>query len=442
MKYTKTIKITPYIKKQLLKMGLLGLVFFMATGCRSPKVKDGEPLERVSRWNKNPKFNEYNTTLLHAWLSSDTPVSVVHTPNDLMPNGFARCMTPFLVDWKDSTIKDTKGGYLIVRNVLVGGNPILGIARHACIRIPSSGVERVELIIVRYGLSGFKKYSGHVQLRFIFREDRRPILLDNQGKPDLEYPYIDDLILSWEAWRAPMVPYNVIDGLKPEGGYALTARLYTGAERFLNDSLRGAVWDCYPLNLPDKDKTGNIILYAGLVMGDALGRRSILNIENKLSANKTKKTEWNEKDLDKVRGILNWDEIPDSMLKEALKKSDLSYNTFNRSCISLTLKQIDVAMKHLYAEKKIDKQILIKESPGEIPIWFNEVLNKNRWKSITTAPGAFFWILHNSEVLPYKAYLPLQKAGLLKLNKKGKPIIYRYDHKKTTPYGTIRRNLM
>jgi hypothetical protein len=66
----------------------------------------------------------------------------------------------------------------------------------------------------------------------------------------------------------------------------------------------------------------------------------------------------------------------------------------------------------------------------------------NKWEIATGAPGALFWIMHNSELLPYKAYLPLKKTGLLKLDKKGRPVVYRYDHKGASPYGTLHRNLM
>jgi len=441
MKFFVPQRSAPYMLNKNFVLGVFAFVVLVA-GCRSPKVEEGVALERISRWDKDPKYTKYNTQMLHKWLSVPTPVSFVHTPKDLMPNGFARCMNPFLVDWKDSNITESDDGYIIVRNVLVGGNPILGIGRYACIKIPSHGVKQIELVIVRYGFSGFKKYSGHVQLRFIFREDRRPVLLGSDGKPDREYPLIDDLMISWEAWRAPMASYSIMQGLKTEDGYALTARMYTGAQRFLNDSLRGAVWDCYPLDLPNHDEAVNAILYAGLVMGDAIGRRAILQMEEKLASEEKVKTEWNEEDLSKVRGILDWNEIPDSILKDALKKTNLSYNTFNRSCISFTLNQINVGMKHLFEEKKIKQEILVKATPGEIPDWFNEVLNKNRWKAIATAPSAFFWILNHSEVLPYKAYVPLEKAGLLKRNSKGELIIYRYDYKKTTPYGTIHRNLM
>ena len=104
-----------------------------------------------------------------------------------------------------------------------------------------------------------------------------------------------------------------------------------------------------------------------------------------------------------------------------MKESDLSYNTFKRSCISVTMMQINAAMERLYAKKKLEEPVAVKLDPARIPAWFDNVQNGTTWKVVAEAPDAFFWIMHNSELLPYKAYLPLKKAGLLKLDKKGGP---------------------
>ena len=105
---------------------------------------------------------------------------------------------------------------------------------------------------VGYYLKGLAKTSGHIQLRFVFKQDHRPQLLDENNQLDREQPYLDDLFLSWEAWRPTNTPWEFAKGLDPDQ-YALSARMYSGPQRFLNDSLRGAVWDCYPLNIPDAD---------------------------------------------------------------------------------------------------------------------------------------------------------------------------------------------
>ena len=422
----------------------MGLLLFLLEGCRSPEIPAGPLLERVSRWNSNPTYIEYDEAILHKWMESETPVSIVQTPEDRMPNGLARSMAPFLVDWNDSDIETQGKGYFVVRNVLVEGNPILGIGKHASVRIPVAGVERVELVIVRYNLDGLAKFFGHVQLRFIFKENQRPVALDSEGNPDAEQPYLDDLMLSWEAWRAPLTTFSAIQGMKTKGGYALTARLYADGQRFLNDSLRGAVWDCYPLDLPGGEETASMVLVTGLVMGDAVGRRVMMEMEEQVRArnSNTSTPAWDEEVLRKARGRFDWDEMPDSTLKEVMKKTDLSYNTFKQSCISVTIMQINTALERLYAEKKLKKPIPLKVEPAKIPDWFDHMLEGNKWKIATGAPGALFWIMHNSELLPYKAYLPLKKAGLLKLDKKGQPIIDRYGHKGTSPYGTLHRNLM
>jgi hypothetical protein len=354
-------------------------------------------------------------------------------------------MAPFVVDWKNSEFQELGKGNIIVHNVGIGGNPLLGISRQASVQIPMRGVERIEYVIVRSYLKGPAKTGGHIQLRFVFKEDARPVVLNADGKPDLEQPFLDDLILSWEGWRPTETTFSMSKGLDPEGGYELTCRLYSGGQRFLNDALKGGWWDCYPLNLPDHERAEDMILFSGLIMGDAVGRRTVVGLFGDEKAKATLegiKTEWTEDELEHLRGRFSWDETPEDELMELMKDSDISYHTFNRSCISVTLWQIEAAMARLYAEEGLGPRKTIVAEPGEIPKWFDYSREGRTWKTIIHAPGTLFWIMGNSELLPYKAWVPLKDAELLELDEKGKPVVYRYGHKGASPYGKLRRNLM
>ncbi len=422
------------------------LIAGLLTGCKSPDLPAGPPLDRVTAWDSNPTYTYAREEKLMEWIEEDTPSSVIHTPENRWLNSFAACMEPFMVDWQQSDVSGSDEEYVIVHNVQVQGNPILGTSRLSTIRIPEHGIERIEYVIVRYGLKGPAKTSGHVQLRFIFKTDHRPLLYDRQGNPDLEQPYLDDLIVSWEAWRPTNTSWKFLAGLDPEQ-YGLTARMFSGNQRFLNDSLRGAVWDCYPLQLPEDEDAADMILWSCLIMGDSMARTTLSNmLREQLHLNDQEQieTKWTQEQKDQARQKLSWSEIPDDVFKDLLEGADYSYHAIERSCINLALLQIELAMERLYKEKDLgerDQQINWRPE-GEIPDWFHEIVERDGEKVYLHALHAFFWALSHKEILPYKAYIPLKEAGMLQTDSKGHIIRYRYNHKTQSPYGNLRRNLM
>ena len=435
-------------RMKILSLLMLFSGIFLLTGCRSSQLPDGPELERIAQWNKNPVYTEDLEDSLAEWLASDTPVSIVHTPENRWQNGLAECMDPFMVNWSASNIHGAiSNQFVIIQNVQVGGNPLLGISRHATIKVPARGIERVELVIVRYRLDGIAgKVSGHVQLRFVFKEDRRPRLFNKEGHPDPEQPFLDDLIVSWEAWRPTNTPWQFIAGLE-DHRYALTARMYSGAQRFLNDSLRGAVWDCYPINLPDDPDAADSILWSGLIMGDSLARRTIVDLLHEIPEADLQKigAKWKKEQEEQNLDRLLWDEIPDDLLKDFMQDANLSYNSIARSCISIALLQIELAMQNYYKKKKLGSREEIVFVPQDIPRWFSDVVSgkpRSKLKETREALKALSWSRRHKQVFPPKAYLPLEKAGMLQTNKLGKIIKYRYSHKQASPYGALRRNLM
>ena len=436
----KTLNTPVLFQAVLLMCGL-----FLA-GCKSRDLPVGPPLERVTKWDANPQYTYDAETAILQWLESDSKMlfEFCHTPESRWDNGLAACMSPFMVNWEASDLSSPDHKFVIVHGVQVGGNPILGTSRHATIRIPVHGIERVEFVIVRYHLKGPARLSGHVQLRFVFKEDSRPQLFDKQGNPDPAQPYLDDLIISWEAWRPTNTSWKFIAGLDPEQ-YTLTPRMFSGNQRFLNDSLRGAVWDCYPLQLPDVEGAADMILLNGLIMGDSLARKTIppmlrdeLKVRNSDLADKLDK-----KDLKQLHQQLDWDEIPDDWFKDLMKDADVSYHALKRSCISVSLLQIELALERLYNENELGiRKEIVWAPPGNIPAWFDKIVSDEESAGFFSGTRAFFWAMSNKEILPYKAYLPLKKADLLQTDKRGKIIRYRYGHKIGSPYGELSRNLM
>ncbi|MDF7807466.1 hypothetical protein P4E94_08455 [Pontiellaceae bacterium B12219] len=417
----------------------------LLSGCTSSKVAVGPPLERVIEWDANPQYDFGTEEGLLAWLNTDTPVSISLTPEDRWANQYAKCMDPFVVDWQQSNLTNSTQGFVMVQNVQVGGNPILGTSRNGTVRIPVGAVERVELVVVRYRLKGLGKYGGHVQLRFVFDQERRPELLDAQGNPDREQPYLDDLMVSWEAWRPTNTPWEFIAGLEPEN-YTLTARMYSGSQRFLNDSLRGAVWDCYPLKLPVGVQAEDTVLYCCLMMGDLATRKTLTDMMRaQLVADKGPDAgaQWTENEKEQARARFLWKAVPDEWFKQKMAHANLSYNSIERSCITCALLQIEVAMERLYDVKNLGPRTEIEWAPsGKLPAWFSDAVSDDKSGELFAAPRAFFWAINHKSIFPYKSYIPLEKAGMLETDKKGKIKRYRYGLKEGSPYGKLERNLM
>jgi hypothetical protein len=423
----------------LLAAGLL------MTGCKSPKVAEGPALPRVTAWNENPEYLYNTEDVLLDWLKSDTPSTIVYTPESRWRNDFAGCMDPFMVNWAKSDIRNEAVGNLVIHNVQVAGNPVLGTSRNATVHIPPHSIERVEFVVVRYALKGLAKMAGHVQLRFVFKTESRPQLFDERGKPDASQPFLDDLIVSWEAWRPSNTAWQFVAGLDPKN-YALTARMYSGNQRFLNDSLRGAIWDCYPLRLPDTPEAEDKVLYTCLMMGDMMTRKVFSGmIKDQLIQKKGEDftAGWTKEERARALNRLSWDGIPDNWLKDRMHDADFSYNSLQRSCITAALFQIDLAMDWLYAEEDLGShKEVIYTPPGDLPAWFAAAANDEESAGFFAAPRALIWALNHKEIFPYKGYLPLEEAGLLQKDKKGKVILYRYDLKAQSPYGKLKRNLM
>ena len=156
-------------------------------------------------------------------------------------------MAPVLVNWPSLSPAFGPRDYYILHNVNIANNPVGGYAILGTVKVFADSVESAELVTVISKVAGRETPAGHAMLRFIFRDDRRPVVLGPEGAPLGHNASVEDLVLSWEAWRPPEAPFDPLKGLDPRT-YALTPRCLLGSVRCVTDSLLDRPWHCYPLD--------------------------------------------------------------------------------------------------------------------------------------------------------------------------------------------------
>lgn len=422
---------------------IAGALIILATGCAT-RPPDGKPVGRVTAWMADPAFHETTSEELLNWVREDAPMHTVRTPRDRLPNGLAAGMTSFLVDWSASRPDDPDDGFYIVHNVNVAGNAVVGENVLGTVRIPTRAIQRVEYLLVRVALSGLAKNAGHGQLRFVFDPDNRPRILGKEAEKIHGDTYLDDLVVSWEAWRPTLEAWTAGKGLDPEA-FTLTARMYAGPYRFANDSLRGSFWECFPLALPDVEHAEEYLLRTSLLLGDSLTRRVIgdmLDLNQLKSHDLPSGDVWTQDDIDRVHRALDWEEIPDKDAQAMLSEADMSYQTLLRSCVTLALAQVDLAAQWIHEDYNLGPRERVKVAPDKLPKWFDSMVSGDRSGVITGIPGALAWYSHNQTVQPGVSYKLLDRVGLLQRDEKGRPVHYMYRVGDITPYGKLTDNQM
>ncbi len=414
-------------------------VHFLFPGRKAPEPVDAPLLPRASH-REDAKNQFARATDLLDWGRTERPVTFVNVPRDALPNGLALSMVPLIVDWNESPWEEADG-YFTVHNVNVGGNPVKGTALLATVRIPTGGIQSVEFLLARDRKGEKENAFGHGQIRFIFKETHLPKILNPFDMPERWDPYLDDIIVSWEAWREPRGDYTFADGLKTEGAYALTVRCFSGAQRFLVEGLKNKVWESYPLELPEVENAGDKILYASLLYGDGLARRMAQRMvqEGDLEVTNADLVGFSEDDLNQVKAVFGLDDVPDDPLEALMGEADLSYNLILRSCITQAITTIDLAYERIYAENDLGERKRPKIAPAEMPGWIDELADKDfdLSRALTHLPAAIYWVAKNQTVLPAQSYRILDDAGMLQ-RKDGEPVKYVYTPEGVTPYGHLK----
>jgi hypothetical protein len=367
------------------------------------------------------------------------------TSVDELPNGLAASMIGLLVEWPAGAEETVVSGEdYVVRNVLVGGNPIGGINIMATVRVPRDGVESVQFLVVRDRVGGKENEFGHGQIRFVFKKDRRPEVVSKIPDAPAFNPLLDDLIISWEAWREPGVSYSFAKGLE-QGAFSLSVRCYSGMQRFLIDATRGKSWEAFPLALGDSEIGAATVLNTCLVMGDAVSRRVLQDMISESVADAGERgllDALSPEEEETARKVLAGSNLPSDVLAELTGKGALSYNLLLNSCITNALLAIDVSFARLHDIPVIDSNSRVKIAPESLPDWINDLAHANRREMLAILPSAILWIARNQTVLPARAYMNLEEAGLLQTDEDGKVIRYYYSTETMTPYGPLSRNIM
>lgn len=405
---------------------------------------DGPLVPRVAAWYENPVFNDQGGKELLNWVRMDTPMETTYSPVDRLPNGLASGMISVLVDWEASQPDDPENGFYIVHNVNVAGSAPIGQMIHATVKIPTRSIIKVEYMIVKHELTGPKKDRGHGQLRFVFDVDHRPEILGDEARKLFRDPFLDDLVMSWEAWRPPMNKWTFETGLDPEN-YTLTARMSAGHLRFTNDSLNKKIWHCYPLALPDVEDAADTLLQVVLLMGDSLTRRVIgemIDLDELEAGELPDGIHWTAEDVAEARKALDWKEIPDEEAKARFNDADISYQLFERSCITMSMTEVDLAMERIHANHNLGPRKRVNICPDSFPQFFDCVIKGDRRGMIAGIPEGLAWYWKNKTIVPGKSHQLLEEAGLLLQDKKGQTISYVYDIDRVMPYGQLGHNLM
>ncbi|WP_295540467.1 hypothetical protein [uncultured Thiohalocapsa sp.] len=377
------------------------------------------------------------------WGRDPAPLFLVDVPEDALPNGLALSMVPFFVDWERS-VPDGPFAQVRVRNVSVGGNPTAGENLLGTVEIPLRGVTDVQWCLTPdRNARGKDTAMGHAQLRFVFAKDARPVVLGRDGRPQRLLRALDDLVLSWEAWRPPRTRYDPVAGMNPDT-YALTARAYSGRTRWLGDALRGNPWRCYPLKLPDTGDAEATLLMTGLLMGDALARRTVAAMidDGDLELpHADALTDFSPADQAAIAAALSLSALPDDPLTHLMGKADLSYQLLERSCITYSLGVVQFALLRLHAAHDLGPAPRLGIVPRDLPPWIEDLSSADTGKLLSYLPGALLFVARNAQVIPGNAHRILDEADLL-YQQDGVPLMYEYFFRDRTPYGDLRDNLM
>jgi hypothetical protein len=150
---------------------------------------------------------------LLGWTEQATPLPRINTATDRLTNGLAMSMLALMADWEHSRVNG-EAPFLLMRNVNAGGRSIIGESPLATLRVSLEVLNALEWCPTRTRDKRDKDtLIGHATLRFLFAKDQRPVTLARDGKPLSVALPTDDLMLSWEAWRAPMTSYDRLQGL-------------------------------------------------------------------------------------------------------------------------------------------------------------------------------------------------------------------------------------
>ena len=389
------------------------------------------------------EIKEITAAQILKWRSTTSPVMRVKIARDAVPGGLSMAMAPMFVRWPASSAGFGPDDYYIVQNVNVATNPVGGRSLLSCVKVFADSVESVEFVMVTSKVAKVETHAGHGMLRFNFREDRRPLVLDTSGNPVADDAEIDDLVISWEAWRPPTASFDALAGLDPKT-YALTPRCLLGSVRCLVDAILDRPWHCYPLKFPDVDHAANELLYVSLVLADAVARQTVTNIlEQRIEKGRNMPEDYPDPELNEFEELVDQykkAEVPENPIQDILD-GKIEYHLLQRSCITMALSTVDWANRRIHERGGLGEPKRIRVSPQAMPGFMSKLASGKRTAALLRMPAALYWLMTNQTVIPGKAFELLDEAGLLQ-RENGKIKQVFYDNQRQTPYGEIADHLI
>ena len=287
-------------------------------------------------------------------------------------------LAPIFVAWPATEIYD-EGATVVVRNVNYGGNPFERTTVLHSVRLAIEAVESAELILVPSREFGRHGPIHHVQMRFLFEEGREPVLLNLAEAQSGTDPRIPDLVLSWESWRPLDRPFSLIEGLD-ESAYGLSLRAFSGAQRYLEDTIRRRKWYAYRLRLPGARRGITELLGVALALGDSVARDTLaklLEADEQLwlgqaphATGEGVVSRWQELKTRLPRVTEIEDELP------PVPEGETSYHALVRSCGTLSRYLILLAAQRMLERGEdgtFDPAKLPEPALGEPQPWMREV---------------------------------------------------------------------
>ena len=365
------------------------------------------------------------------WAQDASSIIRLRTNRDILPGGYMASSAPAIVAWEECQLQGDDG-YIVLRNVNYGGNPLEHTSMLQSARIPLDGIEAVEFLLVPLDPGGA---TQHANIRFIFNRQRRPQLLGLAGCAAGDMASFDDLVLSWEAWRPPQLKFELKEALK-EPIYGLTQRAFAGSQVYLEDMMRGREWYAWPMQLPG-DKAGmRELLKVALALGDSIARDTIRRLlqqdeQTWLSQAPAGGTE-SEHDAEAWQQIMSRLDtaIPASAANYGLPEQEQSYQPIVRYAILLAVWRL-VEQGH---RDGVNLDKLPKAELGQVESWMPQVAKADLRRVFQTAPTALRFLARNPQVIPRKIPQQFDDAGLL-VRKNGKPWKIHYGLKAKRPYG-------
>jgi hypothetical protein len=387
--------------------------------------------------------NEITAADVLEWRRVKTPVIRVRTDRDAIPGGLALAMLPVFVRWHSSAVGFGPDDYYSLGNVAVTANPVSGMTTLAGLKVYADSVESVEFVMVISKVAGRETPGGHALLRFRFREDRRAELLGPNGDPVSNDPGVDDIVISWEAWRPPLAGWDPFASFDPSS-YALTPRCSVGAVRCLSDSVLDRPWHCYPLKLPDVPHACDELLYVSLALADAVARRTVIGIlDERIEKGQEMPEDYPVVDTEEwaaLNEIYRNSKIPEDPIQDILR-GKIRYQILERSCITMALQSVSWAQQRVHERAGLDDPPPIRVTPESMPSFLDKLASGKRSSLLLRAPAALHWLMSNQTVLPSKAHELLDEANLLHRDH-GRIRKARFDNRKKSPYGVISDHLI